>query len=296
LTDIKDLLARALPEQPPASSITRESAVARGRLRLRQRRAWFGAAGAGLSTVAIVVVVGLLPPAGPSGMGVGEPTATTGSPDDATPTGVPATPTVGPSPTPSGAAAATPNYTPTEPASKATTRLTAQLRAALDQVKPDATTRGVRGVYSVRQLGALEVIPSQGGYKAWAEIADSQGKGTIFIELDAGDPAGFTGGSWPTVCATPQNVGFTCEKRTDGATGALLIVEEGRHPGDTITEILVTIQKLDGTYAWVDLSNYSENDYPPGPNAKPRPERPTPPLTADQVIAMLLSPGITLFP
>ena len=254
----------------------------------RRRAVWLGAGTVGLSTLGIVLAIAGLPALlGPGGQAVGfAPSAS-----QTQPTAEPTT-TLTPEPTPVAS-----NRPVVEKSSAATKRLTTQLRAALSRVKPDATTRGVRGVYALRQLGAFEVIGSQGGYKAWAEIKDSQGPGTMFVTLDPGDPIVFRSG-FAAVCVTPLNVGFTCQTRTDEATGALIIVEQGQHPGEKVSYTIVTVGKRDGTSLWVMLSNFSENDQPQTSksNPSPNPQRTEPPLSPDEIVDLLLSPGLTLYP
>jgi hypothetical protein len=257
-----------------------------GRVAPRRRRVWLAAGTVGLSTLGIVLAIAGLPSLlGPRGQAVGF--APTASPTQPT-----AESTTALTPEPTHVAS---NRPVVEKSSAATKRLTTQLRAALSRVKPDATTRGIRGVYALRQLGAFEVIGSQGGYKAWAEIKDSQGPGTMFVVLDPTDPVDF-GSRFPAICETPFNVGFTCRIRTDDATGARIIVEQGQHPGERVSYNIVTVVKRDGTSLWVMLSNFSENDQPQTGKSNPNPQRTEPPLNPDQIVDLLLSGGLTLYP
>jgi hypothetical protein len=294
MNDIKDVLARALPDPAPPISITRDTALTRGRDVRRRRRAWLGVGLTGLSTCAVVAMVAAVPALlGPGRMGDRAPGA-------AGPSGAVASTSHGDDiPPASSTPSATANHGSvrplTEKSSVATTRLTTQLRGALFRVKPDAVIRGVRDVYVRRQLGAFEVIGSQGGYKAWVEISDSQGPGTMFVALDPTDPVDFNT-FFSTACSTPINIAFTCRTRIDDATESEIIVEQGRHPGEKVSYTIVTVVKPDGTSQWVTLSNFSENDQPRTARSNPDPQRAGPPLTPDQIIDLLLTPGLTLYP
>ena len=148
------------------------------------------------------------------------------------------------------------------------------------------TFRGIVGAYGPRPVAAFEMITSQGGYKAFAEVSDAAGPGTFFLYLggDGGDP----------ICvAGPTDPGQTCETRT-GPHGEAIVVDQGRD-GAGVVNYVVDMVKPDGSSLHASVSNYSENDQPPTKNAPVYPQRTTPPMTVDQLVALMLTPGLTVY-
>jgi len=140
MTEIKDILARALPEQPPVPSITRERAVAAGRREFRRRRWWRATAGGAAVAVALTAGVGLMSSWNAHrGAQFGAPAPGVSTPVTAT--------IAPPPPVMSPQRALT-----TEPPAKATVRLTGVLQPAAREVLPKATFRPIVGAYGPRPV------------------------------------------------------------------------------------------------------------------------------------------------
>jgi hypothetical protein len=275
MTEIKDILARALPEQPPAPSITRERAVEAGRRAYRRRQWWRATAGGTAIAVALIAGVGLMQWNPHRGAQFGAP-----APAPAASTGAPV-----PSATPSPVMLP-PRALTTEDPDRAVARLTGVLQVAARGVLPNATFRPIVNAYGPRPVEAFEFVRSQGGYKAFAEVSDKAGPGTFFLYL-SGD------GGNPTCPDGRSDAGETCENRT-GPHGEVMIVVQGRDAAGVVNYV-VDMVKPDGSSLHASMNNYSENDQPPTKNATVHPQRLTPPMTVDQLIALLATPELTVY-
>jgi hypothetical protein len=166
--------------------------------------------------------------------------------------------------------------------------LTAAYKASLAHVAPNLTAKPVKGVFGSGSVPPFEVVASQGGFKAWAELSDSQGPGNLFIYLEKMDfsevSARFANG------CSQVNAGMACTTRR-GPGGELIWIEQGHPGGAAITRYAVSVAKPDGSSLDAILDNYSENDQPHARD--PHPQRPTPPLSVEETIALLLGPGLT---
>jgi hypothetical protein len=275
MDDLRIILHRALPETPPSVRISREAAIAAGR-RERTRQRWLRAISAFLGTVVIAggVAWGLSSRPAGSELIYGGPTPS---------------PTVGPSlsPTPSPTPVVVAN--PTVRADLDLAALSATLSAAANKVAPGVNLHQVVNARPSSPPGVLEFVRSQGGVKAWADIEDAEGVGTLFVNLN---PSPYAGNleHFPTACATPAPE-HTCETRT-GPDGELIVIQKGPLGRTTVLLWTVTVSKRNGTSAYADTRNYSENEQ--GTAASPTPQRATPPLTTDQLIAILLYPGLDI--
>jgi hypothetical protein len=240
------------------------------------------------ATVSVIAAIAVLPglfrsAGGPAGA------AATASPDpsasDLRPSGDPSTG--------ASSAPADPSPRQTDPQAEAARRLSAALSAAARSILPAATFRPIEAAYSRRALTAFEVIPSQGGFKAWAEISDEAGVGQFFVYIgedpEPGNPARLESACPP---ATP---GVFCEARW-GPNHEIVIILQSRPPDVATTLYQVTVVHTDGTELTAMVENFSQNDQPLSKSSHPTPQRLTPPMTVEQMVDLLLTPSLTLFP
>lgn len=274
--DVRAILAKALPPSS-TTEITRDSAIRAGR-HARTRRTWVTTVAASL---AVLVLAGGIAWSQQNLAGRSLQPATTGSPAPPTATSAPqVTPSVDPSP---GNRSDEPGVQPSRNVKPA---ITALLLAGLGQVAPGATAKGVDGAWAGLNLGPFEVVKSQGGYKAWAEISDSKGKGTFFMYMG---PDGYLAEPWAEGPCQALSASFTCTQRL-GPNGERIHIETGKGSGQAYTTYSISIVKADGTQLDVIEDNYSHNDQGV---RNPQPQRATPPLTTDQLVSLLTDPRIT---
>jgi hypothetical protein len=276
------------PGDEPELTPTAEQLVATGRRQLRRRRA-LGTGAAAVAVAGVLATVsGVLPgppvggvaPAAADRTGTVAPTRTPGV--TVTPTGPPAT-AVPPTGAPSSAIAPT-GTPPTASPSRAETeaarlhRLTAALQAV---VHPPAGGR-LETAESFRPgLDTLEFVASQGGYKAAADERDPLGRGSLFVEVDPG--------SYPNLADPCPGTPSCTSYHT--ATGDLVAVST-ETDADQVTYV-VNIQRTDGTQVTLLSSNYAQDSVPQRKNAPPvGAQRPTPPWTAEQLVAIGLTPDL----
>ena len=180
----------------------------------------------------------------------------------------------------------------TDPPPEAARRLSSALAAAARAVLPTATFRPIERVYDGRPLAAFEVVQSQGGFKAWAEIRDEAGVGQFFVYIgenwEPGNPAQLESG-----CPTPTP-GVFCEARW-GPNQEIVIILQSRTSATSTTSYQVTVVHGDGTELTAIVENFSQNDQPLSKSSKPSPQRATPPMTTEQIVEMLLRPELTLY-
>ena len=180
----------------------------------------------------------------------------------------------------------------TDPPPETARRLSTALAAAARAVLPTATFSPIERVYDGRPLKAFEVVPSQGGFKAWAEIRDEAGVGQFFVYIgenwEPGNPAQLQSG-----CPTPMP-GVFCEARW-GPNEEIVIIMQSRPLGSATTLYQVTVVHGDGTELTAMVENFSQNDQPLSKSSKPSPQRATPPMTTEQIVEMLLRPELTLY-
>lgn len=294
MSEIRDILGKALPEKPPPISIDRDSVISAGR-RARTRRNWAvsASAAAGVLVVAAGVAGGLSWAAGtrtglPSEVGAQSPTSSNLA---ASPT-----PTTAPTPSSSPSLTATPSIPPGTPgayrsdnARDMNVPLTQALRNAVAEVAPTLALEVAKNAWAGQDLNPFEVVGSQAGYKVFAELRDSEGVGYFFAYLSKEDAA-----------AAREQVLAGCGESTPGMacstesfpTGEAVLIRQGKPNGLRKTVYMVTVAKPNGTLIDAMVENYSHNDQPRAGN--PNPQRPTPPLTVEQLTTILLKPGVTL--
>jgi hypothetical protein len=166
--------------------------------------------------------------------------------------------------------------------------LTAAFKAAMTQVASGVTSEPTKEAFANQDVGAFVVVASQGGFKTFAELRDSQGVGHFFAYMSTGDFAGQVS-LFSTACASPPPPGSSCTNRT-GPNGELILIQETH--ASAITTYSVSVAKPDGTAVDALVDNYRHNAQPGARN--PHPDRATPPLSVEQIISLLLAPGVTL--
>jgi len=276
MDDLRIILHRALPDTPPAFAISREAAIAAGR-RERKRQRWVRALGAFLSTLLIAGGVAW-------GVSLRSPTALTYGGASPSPT---ASATVSAAPAPSPTPVVVAN--PTLRADLDLAALSATLLAAATRVAPGFTFQQVLTSRPGSPPQVFEFVRSQGGVKAWADLKDAQGVGTVFINLNP-SPYAANSEQFPQACAN-LGPGVTCETRT-GPAGELITIQTGLLARTSVMLWSVTVSKRNGTSGYADTRNYSENDQLGA--ASPTPQRPVPPVTTDQLVELLLTPGLDI--
>ncbi len=290
MTDIRDILSKALPEHSPPISIDRDTAVAAGR-RARTRRTWLVTVTAGISTLLAggTVAGGLTwALAGGSTLDIGEPSLT------AVPTQMPAPSTTSGTPWPWPSSWPPPSAGHSTPADVGVSefnvkpQLSAALQAALTQVAPGVSSEPAKEAFAKQDVAPFAVVASQGGFKTFAELRDSQGVGNFFAYLSTKDFAAQVA-AMSSACAA-QPAGATCTSR-DGPNGELILIQQ-EPPRSGVITYQVSVAKPDGTVIDATLDNYSHNDQSGA--SHPHPDRVTPPLTVDQLIQLLLVPRVTL--
>jgi hypothetical protein len=301
MNEIRDILGRALPDQQPPTSITSESvAVAGERLRRRNR----GLAAAGAAGLAVVLVLGAVAWAqvvrpGGGGLQAG----TVGSPSTSSATSLPTfDPSAPPSPfpTPYPTETATPTPSPTASATKPAhpgvdpqiarlldpaPQLTTALLDATHAVAPGVHIGGVNAAFAGVDLAPYETVKSQGGIKTYALLSDANGPGTVFLDFSqGGDPS-----AAPNCNSQPN-----CIARV-GPNGEPIVINQGS-PGNGVKVTTVSLTRTDGTQIYLQLENYSQNDQPTTKTGMPYGQRSTQILTVDQMVQILLAPGVTIPP
>lgn len=282
MNEIRDILRTALPDTPPPSSITSQTAIAAG-LRLRRRyRVVSAALAAGLAVVVVVGGIAWLQSWGSRSatVGVGE-TTSSGAASSST----------SPDPTPSSAgsspSATVPSSETQGPESLVDIApgVTEALLAATSQAAPNVTVAGVAQAFGGLNLGPYQTVRSQGGIKAWAVLTDPQGPGTLFINLNRG---GIVGELATCMSAPPEVICTT----SVGPNGEPISIEEGSQSG-TARYLTVSLVKPNGTSMYAQLVNYSQTDQPPS-RGEPYGQRSSQILTKDQLIAIVAAPGVTI--
>ena len=283
---------RLAAAEPPPPGIDLDGLI-EGEDRARRHRQWFVAGGAAaLVMVAVVATVavagGLVPRSAGYGVGGAGPAATSTKPDPGGQpealgkcTAVLPTPT-STSPTDPGKPqvdnAPTLKPAPTEPRKEAILRLSTVLNRALPTVLPAANFADEVHPNCAQIQFAPEVYPAL--YYASMVVKDTAGVGSITVMISQahqGAENDFGRGQDPG-----SGLYDSHEVRTDGTMVGLL----SGAPGEGSQ---VGVLRKDGTY----LTLLSQNENKPGDT---NPIRPTPPATAEQLIAIGTDPGLTLYP
>ena len=294
---------------PPPSTVDVEAVIARQRRGAFVRRVVGPGSAAVAAVVAVTFGAALAVPGGLTGGSGGG--RTPGSEPAATP---PAS-SWGPSGPSEPATSSAPNTTdtcgpptdlpaiPGEPADIAA-RLHDALDAAVRGQLPGAQlTANPVARYEDRQYGPLEFAHihqdgglSEGGacgvpedyYLARATVTDAAGAGNILTYLGAAGDGTSNPATCPTAGVTAPEV-TACEQHTGPAGEQITALTLRLEQGSTTNR--VDVLKPDGTMVTLLSENVAVDGKEGGP-----PQRPTPPLTHDQLITIALLPTLTLFP
>jgi hypothetical protein len=299
MSEMRDILGRSLPDQQPPTSITTESVIVAGeRLRRRNR----GLAAAGAAGLAVVLVLGAVAwsqvarsgGGGPRIGSVGDPSASSEIPSPTFDPSRPPSPFPTPYPTNTATPSASPTATATKPAHPGVDpqiarlldpapQLTTALLAATVKAAPGVHIGGVNAAFGGVDLGPYETVKSQGGIKSYALLSDANGPGTVFMDFNrGGNPS-----QAPDCAGQPD-----CTTRV-GPNGEPIVITQGS-PGNGVRVTGVSITKGDGTSIYMQLENYSQNDQPVTHQGLPYAQRSTQILTVDQMLAILLTPAVTI--
>ena len=182
----------------------------------------------------------------------------------------------------------------TESASAAVPRLTAALKAAVYPLLPPTTLYPavVHWVTGDRTHPPLRMFRFDTSYMAFAEVRDSQGIGYVEFSVYPyiGDNPKRPFAEYCDRLLPPSTA--HCETRV-GPHGELITIETGNVTDTTpVQEYRVDVARADGTALLAIGRNVgADGNINEGPI-----ERPTPPLNPDQMVAVLLSPGLTAYP
>ncbi|HET8641540.1 MAG TPA: hypothetical protein VFM37_06360 [Pseudonocardiaceae bacterium] len=304
----RNIFDEAIGDVPP-SSVDVDAIVARQRRAALVRRVGGPAVVAGTAVVAVAFGAALVVPGGLGGNSGGgiAPGAGSSAPAAPSPSELPSS-----SPRPSGSnpPSGVPNPCalpadldpiPGDPADVAA-RLGAALEAAVSQQLPEAqlSTNPINQ-YNGRLYGPLEFMHvyqegvdygngscamHQDYYLARARITDAAGAGNLLAYVGRAEEHGTD----LLRCAAGMSPERTfCEERTGPGGEQLIVTTLVVESGAIVHRIDAT--RPDGTMVTVDSQNVGSDIKEDGPV-----QRPTPPLTHDQLIAIALTPGLTLFP
>jgi hypothetical protein len=182
----------------------------------------------------------------------------------------------------------------TEPRATATSRLTQALQSAAETQLPHSTYASVTVDFTqggIVHAKPLQILDRKDYYIAFAEVRDSLGKGQFEFEI-----VPYIGENpkrpFAKYCDSPYLHLIECQTRV-GRHGERIMVEVSRIGIGPVTEYRVDMDKPDGTSLVAMSRNVSDNDG----NINDGPiQRPTPPITVDQLVDLLLTPGLTLYP
>jgi len=276
MDEIRTLLQQALPPDQPALTITRERAVTAGR-RARTTRGWLAAGACALSVLAIAggVAWSRAAPSAAPGIAVGA---------EPTPGGPTSLPVSTPSPT---TGQVNNEGSPPDQRFNVKPALTSALVATTAAVAPGVVVAGISKGFADTDLTPYEVVRSQGGFKAWADLRDSRGKGHVFLSIDEGQP--FQPDDLASYCQGGPNPGLTCSAEP-GPGGTIVSTQEGTPDGGVLALLTVTVVRADGLSIMAMTQNYSYDEQRTTRN--PQPQRPAPPLTRAQLVDLLTAPAV----
>jgi hypothetical protein len=142
-----------------------------------------------------------------------------------------------------------------------------------------------------RILRPFQVVDNDHGYfVAFAQVRLGSGADGLFTLIMW--PGA---GSWkaPTMeCDRAAGPGHECETRT-GAGGERFVVERGRWQDSDVTEFQVKVARPNGSLLVAKVNDEAGEGGPtPAPGATAGPGPTGPPMSTDQLIALLLTPGL----
>jgi hypothetical protein len=277
MTDVRELLERALLPGTPPMTITRESAIRAGRRALRRRHALITGTFAIVALAVVAVATALLHTIGSSTL----PAHPTEQPTEILVT-VPPDPRASIISTASAPAFPQTLRPLTEPTATAVARLT-----TLTQTWSARYLTGFN--ISSYEVGApLTFKESNGLFAAGAALTDRKGTGQLVIYLSArGSRTAVP--DFNTICQNNPYV-LTCESRI-GPHGEHIVIYRTPVGDDDKHQrmVVVDVSKADGSEIEIESSSM-----PPGAGAST--SRTEPPLDSEQMLALVLDPAFTLYP
>jgi len=304
---------RAIGEPPP-STVDVEAIIARGRRAVwvhRVANPWTATAAA-VTAVAAGATFLFLPGNSGSGLSggyVAPASSPSGEPSPRPPSTVPATPLTSViAPGQTMVCAPPPPAPPPEDPEAAARRLTDVLTRAVQaqlapgtqlatnaEHYPKGVSRGpLEFYYDAPHSSSNGCTNGGSGFEAAATTLLAGKKGNVYALI--GQNNGTTSvQNWCAAYAPDviSDVAGTCQRQPDGPNGEIVFyITIGPKSGDygpTVNE--VDVLRPDGT----EIGLYSENVGDTAKN-KERPETPRPPLTHQQLAAIALDPGLTLYP
>jgi len=140
----------------------------------------------------------------------------------------------------------------------------------------------------------LAVMDFQTRFLAFAELGDSEGSGQL--ELNFGPNEGYESPKRPfsQFCDTAMAPVTYCETRLGPAGEHITVERGGPSTFSRITEIRMEVWRPDGTDLVAVVRNIPDRMVKDINVAEP--DRPTPPLTIDQLAAILCDPALTVYP
>lgn len=276
----KDLFDHAIGEVPP-STVDVDAAIAHERRAAWVRRVanpWVATA-AGVVAVTFGVAAAIMP---------GAPGAVDGASPSSTATSSTATATAAP---PFDCLNSTPTAPPTtEDPAAAATRLSTVLTGGVRRYLPDADLGTLAFTHNLSpgEEDGTSCRPPQDNFNADAKVVDAAGLGNLSAFV------GRLGGAVNTLvteCDTPDSVtvGQTACARENGPNGELILSTTLESGEGAITH-RIDVSKPDGTGVILIAENVATAKQP-GPA-----QRPTPPLSHEQLIEIALDAGMTLYP
>jgi hypothetical protein len=263
MNDLSELM-RAATASPPPTSITAAGLVREERRRARVRLVVAAVAASGLALASVPLLAG-------SGLvgGYGPGTARTGVAGLTDPGGVP---------------------WPTEAPDSAVPRLNGVLATALSATGVTISDGYNFGFQPTAQASVAPAtfIGSQGSYLAQLMLSDAQGRGLFQVVLDTSPRPSRTGCSQPSPCTQAEAL--------DGSYVETYTVSNENSGGHLVSVIVyrrdhTRVQLYASDFYYPDTVNLSS----PGAPKVVR-SRPSPVLTAPQLITIGTTPGLTLYP
>ncbi len=264
---------------PEASTAARRAAQRRVRIR------GLSVAAICMATAAALALPWVLGLGGLRGLGFAgaDPNADASSPS---PSGVPSGPASS-EPTPTATAPPVPDLPGMSP-SPVTAELSRVLRAAAVRLMPQATFAPTVVAFEGgnRLLAPFDVVANGVGYYVgWAAIRNGsfQGQFAIAIWPRADDKKSPNPG-----CDSAYFPRLGCESRT-GPSGEQITIDKGKLENSETVEYQVKVHRADGRILMAAVTSSGQDGYP-----TPNPASSTPPMTADQLVELLLTPGLEL--
>jgi hypothetical protein len=245
------------------------------------------AAAIGMATVAVLAVPWFFGLGGLRGLGfAGADPSADAADSSPSPSGVPSG-SASPEPTPTATAPPVPDLPGMSP-SPVTVELSRVLRAAAVRLMPEATFGPTVVAFDGgnRLLAPFDVVDNGAGYYVgWAAISNGSLQGQFGIAI------------WPSAderkspnpgCDSAYFPRLGCDSRI-GPNGEHITIDMGKWENSETVEYRVKVHRADGTILMATVTSSGQGGYP-----TPNPASSTPPMTAGQLVELLLTAGLEL--